>query len=788
MLSDQFIKAGDALSTFDKPVPAPMFRKTFSLDFTPSSASLTVTGLGFYELYINGENVTRGALAPYVCNFDELVVYDEYDLLPYLKKGKNCIGLILGDGFRNNIGGLVWKFDKAACRGPLCTALSFFAEGEGRSLSFEADESFKTHPSAILFNDERMGYIYDSRLEINGWSLPDFDDNCWQNAVFCVSPKGEKRLNEASPVCEFSRIKPVKIEHFDELPFCYRSTLDGAEPYPETVRRDVYVYDFGVNSTGLSEMHIHGNPGQVVTVRHGEWLQQGKFTIGTTAFLPDRDREPEVLSGYLDWAQKDVFILKGGEETLIPHFKFDGFRYLFVEGLLPEQATADAFTFVEIFSDHKERGAFSCSDADLNRLYAMGRRSDLSNFVFFPMDCPHREKNGWTGDASMSAEQMMLQLGCGDSLRFYMNALRNAQRADGALPGIVPTGGWGYEWGNGPTWDSVIFSLPYAVYQMDGDTAIIRENVTLLSRYLDYVAARRDERGLLSIGLGDWVDPDGKNNTAIKAPLIVTDSIMTYYNAKRAEHLFLAVGEAERAAKAEKLAAELREAIRRDLVDFKTMTVDGECQTSQAFGLYAGIFDPEEEKAAFAKLKAIIEKDGETSRCGMIGLRFLFRVLDRFKENELALRMIKSRKFGCYGQWLADPEATTLLENFPLGGGREELSHNHHFLGDILAWMTYAVAGLRPNPTATDTASFEIRPTFLSSLTHAEAYFDAKIGADRQPARIRTAWKRTEDGVILCADVPAGMHGRFFCPDGYASDLDGKELPTGKTEMFVNKM
>jgi len=746
-----------------------------------------VTGLGFYELYLNGENITKGALAPYVSNLDEVVVYDEYDLCPYLKEGKNCIGLILGDGFRNNVGGLVWKFDKAACRGPLCLALSFEALGEGKSLAFEADESFKTHDSAILFNDERLGYVYDSRLELDGWANVGFDDADWKPAKFTEAPKGEKLLSGATPVRVRSRIKPVKIEHFDELPYCYKSTLDGAEPFEETLRRDVYVYDFGVNSTGLSELHIHGKPGQKITVRHGEWLQEGKFTTRTTGFFPDRNKEPDVFDGYIHWVQTDVFILKGGEETLLPHFKFDGFRYLFVEGLLPEQATADAFTFLEIFSDHKERGRFSCSDTDLNRLYDMGRRSDLSNFVFFPMDCPHREKNGWTGDASMSAEHMMLQLECGDSLRFYMHSLKNAQRADGALPGIVPTGGWGYEWGNGPTWDSVIFSLPYAVFQMDGDKEIIKENVSLFEKYLDYVMGRRDERGLLAIGLGDWMDPDGKDNTAIKAPLDVTDSVMTYYNAKRAAHLFRTVGEDEKAEKAEGYMKDLKTAIRKNLIDFDTMTVKGNCQTAQAFPLYVGIFEPEEEKAAFAKLKDIIEKDGETSRCGMIGLRFLFRVLDKFGENELAFRLITSRKFGCYGQWLKDPEATTLLENFPQGGGVEEISHNHHLLGDILAWMTYAVAGLRPNETATDTASFEIRPTFLSALDRADAYFIAKLGEEKKPARIDTAWQKDGDAVRVCVNVPTGMHGKFVCPADYISDFDGKELPVGLTTILCKK-
>ena len=70
--SQQFIKAGDALCDFDNYVNAPYIRKKFNIPFKPEQAEITICGLGFYELYINGKNITKGPLAPYISNPDDI--------------------------------------------------------------------------------------------------------------------------------------------------------------------------------------------------------------------------------------------------------------------------------------------------------------------------------------------------------------------------------------------------------------------------------------------------------------------------------------------------------------------------------------------------------------------------------------------------------------------------------------------------------------------------------------------------------------------------------------------
>ncbi len=752
ILSDSFIKANDALCDFDHHLPAPYFRRAFELPFTPEQAEITICGLGFYELTVNGENVTKGPLAPYISNPDDIRYYDSYDLTKHLKKGKNVIGVLLGNGFRNAFGGFVWDFQKASCRGPVTVALALEAKAGEETFLLEADEQFKTHPSPITFNDLRMGCRYDARLELPNWDCADFDDSDWTPAMRAQTPAGMAKLCEADPIVVTHTLSPVEITHYDELPFAYTSKHPNAEPIEETLHRDVYVYDFGVNTAGVTVLKINGKPGQRITIRHGEYLQNGKFSVNTTIFSSATS-----LKRYLEYGQTDVFVCKGGEETFVPKFKYDGFRYAYVEGLTPEQATPDALTYLVMNSDLEVRADFFCSDETLNKLFVMARRSDLANFYYFPTDCPHREKNGWTGDAAVSAEHMLLNLRASKSLCEWLANVRAAQREDGALPGIVPTGGWGFKWGSGPAWDIVSVYLPYYIYLFDGDVNVIRENAPMILRYLQYARTKRDERGLVAYGLGDWVDPFKRIKGYISSPLHFTDSAVIFDYAQKAAFLFDVIGMENEAEYARALARDMRASIRKHLIDPATLTVAGDCQTSQAVALAYGIFDEAEIPAAQKKLVEIIHRDGDVNACGMLGLRYVFHELSKAGETDLAIKIITSTERSCYGSWVKRG-ATSLLENFPFfEDGIEVSSFNHHFLGDFVSWQIRELGGIKINPTVTDPASFEISPKFAKSLTHATATY---LSAARE--ELKTEWKREGDTITLRVNVPSDMHGEVI--------------------------
>ncbi len=756
MFSERFICAGDKFCDYDTPVAAPMFRKKFVIDRLPDEATLTICGLGFYELFINGKRITNGALAPYISNPDDILYYDRYDLCDELQAGENVIGIMLGNGLMNAFGGSIWDFEKAAWRGAPRVAFALELQNGGDSIVLEADETVKTADSPIWLDDLRIGAFYDATKEMPGWNRPGFDDSSWKPAKPAIRPKGEARLCEAEPVVVYAQKKPVSISYYDDFCYCCKKNNAYKEPIEETRVKDTYLYDFGENNSGVCKLKIRGKAGQKVTLRFAEMVTDGYFTVGSTIFLRDEAKF------YLKYPQMDIYVCKGeGEEEYIPPFTYHGFRYVLVEGITKDQANEDLLTYLIMSSDFKERGDFKCSDEILNSLFEMTKRSDRSNFICFPTDCPHREKNGWTADAALSAEHMLLHMNVGANLREWMRSISKAQADNGMLPGIIPTGGWGFEWGNGPAWDCVCVYVPYYCYQYEGDTDIIRENSSLINRYLRYIDGRLDENGLLAIGLGDWCQPACEEDR-ILSPLIFTDSVMVYDISRKAAYLFRAIGDEKSALYAQDLADRMRRSIRKNLIDFDSMTAVGNCQTSQALIVAMDILNDDEKPAAVERMVQFIHERDDHLLCGVIGGRQIFHVLAEYGYVDLAYKMIARTDFPSYGMWVAEG-ATTLAEEFTKPGNGFN-SRNHHFWGDIAAFFMKRLAGLRPNPYVRDIKEYEIAPIFAKALTNASAYYVSPWG------KVSVSWNRKGDKIELSVSAPDEIYGEIRVPDMYKNE------------------
>ncbi len=741
---NKFIKATNEYTNKEKSVPAPYIRRTFALDFAPTAATLSIVASGFYELYVNGENITKGYLAPYISNPDDVLFYDVYDVGGYLRKGKNTVGIILGNGFANQTV-TSWEFDVASFRAPLCVALELEAVNGEERFTLESDESFKTHPSHIVYDTYRYGTHADARLELSGWSCPDFDDSSWQNTLLADNPKGEILPCTASPIRKREELRPISITKQNGI--CYLKTaFRGGEDFPCT-RIDGYLYDFGKSTAGVCRISIRGDVGQTVTLRHGERLSDdGSFSLNSIHTVKDDTLD------YISLFQTDVYTLRGGDtEVFTPPFTYHGFRYVFVEGITEEQATPDLLTYEVISSDIAKRSDFTSSDETLNTLYGMGINADLSNFHYFPTDCPHREKNGWTGDISVSAEQMLLSFACSEDFRVWLRMLSLAQREDGSLPGIVPTSGWGFAWGNGPMWDSAAVNVPYYAYKYDGRVDILCESSDVIFKYLKYIASRRDERGFVAIGLGDWCQPRGEGED-IAAPLILTDSATVYDIARKSAFIFTVIGDGERRAFAEELATEMRSAIREHLIDFETMTAAGCCQTSQTLIISHGIVDNSEKEAAYKRLIDLTHKKDDHAYCGMIGLRYIFEVLAEGGDIDLALKMICREDEPSYGSMIKRG-ATALCEATAENGFNE--SENHHFLGDIIRIFHSYIGGLRVNPYMRDTSEVLFSPVIPTGIDCAEGSYRFSTG------EARFGWRREKNGVLAYITLPEGAFGHF---------------------------
>lgn len=738
-----FRAASKEFSGYEKDVPAPYMRGSFFLESVPKSAEISITALGFYDLYINGKRLTKGILAPYISNPDQVVVYDKYEIAAFLRKGKNVLGLILGNGFTNNYGGMPWDIDKASFRAAPKTA--FRIESDGRVL-FSSADVLKVYPSPILNDDYREGESYDARKEIAGWNMPELDDTGWKDAITVPAPKGRCVFADFEPIKEYRRRKAVRI-----LPL-----------------KDGFLYDFGVNTAGVPVLKIDGKAGQKITLVCGEWFKDGNMdTKNIQCWSRNRTMDREI--------QKIEYICKGKKgEGFVPCFSYYGCQYVKVTGIEAWQATKELVEFSEQSSALRKTGTFFCSDEYANRTFKNTIRSDFSNFYYFPTDCPHREKTGWTGDAYLSAEQFCLLLDCEKSLRMWLSCIRDCQKENGALPCVVPTAGWGYGWGSGPSWDGVLTALTYMLYRYTGKREILEENAEAIWKYLGFLKSIRKENGTIEYGLGDWCQIGALRDSDPWTPSAVTDTLSALDICNKASRIFSVLGKAEQAKQAAELAESFRVAARNNFVEWKygdSYFCRPYCltQTAQAMMLYRGVYEGEEIPHAALRLKEMLGGTENHMQVGVFGVQALLRTLCEYGMADTAYETAMSPDRPSYGNMI-DHGATSLWEfihSFAKGSRYDVTvgkikSMNHHFWGDIAAWYITYLAGIRINENLDDIYRVDISPYFVKQLDQAEARHEMPYGT------VLSSWQRLNDReILLFVSLPEGSHGKLNLHDGW---------------------
>lgn len=741
-LSGRFIKATNDYSTLEHHVPAPCFRKVFRRKENIETATLKIAALGFYRLFINGTEITSGVLAPYISAPDHFVCVDTYDVSGLIVRGENAIAVMLGNGFMNNPGGYVWDFDKLPWRGAPAFALGLtITDNTHQEDTLHSNASFRWKPSAILFDDIRKGEICDARKRLKGWTEAGYDDEDWQSVTETEDPHGELIPRSSGAVLIKEERRSVSVRPVD----------------------DGYLFDFGLNDSGVCRLRLRGGrKGQEIRMYHGEHLIGGRL-----------DRK-NITCDKTTEHQLDIFISAGeAEEVYTPSFTYHGFRYVYVTGLTKDQLAKDTLTYLVYRPDFKEVGSFASSEKTVNQLEEITIRSALSNFIHIPTDCPQREKNGWTADAALACEMILTHFDAKENYRLWLKSLRMAQREDGALPGIAPSGGWGFGDLRGPAWDCAIVTVPYTIYKYTKDSTILAENAHAIFRYLGYLTTQTDAEGLIYDGLGDWCQTDRSSASDCTAPLEFTNTVMALDSCDKAAEIFGVLHMELQQRFAKDLYARLMRAARKHLIDENAMIAKGNCQTSQAMAIYYKVFRPEEYPMALLHLlKLIYEKDTHMD-VGVLGAKVLFHVLSSFGYTELALKMITRSDFPSYGNWLKKG-ATTLGEDF----SRDEVhvaSLNHIFWGDISYFFLHTLAGIGYSAFEGG-GSARVAPQFPDGLRTAK-------GSLRTPeGELTVSWERKGAEVLLQVDADADVRGEITLPDDwkFADERDTKALIGGR--------
>jgi len=728
--------------------PSPLLRKRFEAPKPVKRATAYVCGLGFYELSINGKRVGDSVLDPAFTRYDKRDLYVTYDVTNLVKQGANAIGVMLGNGWYNCHSRDSWDFDRAPWRNTPRLLFQMRIEyADGSSDLIASDDSWKTTTGPIVFDCIRNGETYDARLERRGWDTAGYSDADWTPALIVDGPGGKLVAQKAHPVKVIETIKAVKI----------------TEPKP-----GAFVFDFGCNIAGWGRLTVAAPIGTKVTIRYDERLHPD----GTL----NQHNAAHIRTGSF---QTDTYITKGvGAETWQPRFVYAGFRYAQVEGY-PGRPTRASLQALVLHTSFEKTGEFECSNDLLNAIQRNTLRSYVSNFLGYPTDCPHREKNGWTGDAQVATETGLYNFGAEpnyarwmydfddcqkrigeDAVASWIGSPGSSREQEGDLPGIVPSGTWGY--GTGPAWDSAYLLIPWHVYLYRGDADVLKAHYDGMKRYVDFLTSRSQDH-IVDYGLGDWCPPEGGAG-GHKTPRALTSTAYYCVDASIVSKVAGMLGKTDDARKYAELADQIKSAFQTRFYNPETATYEGDEQCGMACAIYQGLV-PEREKAkVMMALVADIERRDGHLWAGILGAKYVMHALTDNGRADVAYEIATKRDWPSWGYWI-DQGATSLWEDWRGGG-----SQNHIMFGDIGAWFYQALAGINPDPAKPGFKHIIIHPRPVVDLKWVRAWHKSPYGV------IRSSWKRVGGRFALDIEIPANTTATVYVP---AASREGVSVPPG---------
>ncbi len=723
----------------DSALASPLFRKAFDLEKKIQSAMIFVTAKGLYEAHINGKRVGNQYLTPGWTSYRDHIQYQVYDVTGSLKKGPNAISVFLGDGwYKGRIGFEYQQKFYGDTRALLLQLEIKYTDGTIETIN--TDESWKSCSGPILASNIYDGETYDARLEMPGWTDAGYRENTSWKSVRILERGREKLVGMSGPpVTKHEEFKVVKI---------FKT------PKGETV------VDFGQNLVGWVMLRAKGPSGTKITLSHAEVLDKAGN------FYTDNLRTAK---------QQNNYILKGTDEQIFePHFTFQGFRYVKIEGY-PGELRPDDLTAVALYSNMNTTGKFTTSNVLLNKLQHNIEWGQKGNFVDVPTDCPQRdERLGWTGDAQAFAKTAAYNMDVSGFFTKWMKDVKADQLPNGSIPFVVPNVLSAGDNGSAG-WADVATIIPWDMYVSYGDKGILEAQYESMKKWVDYVSSvTKNDLWNSGFHFGDWLfyRPDDDND----GRAAVTDKYMiaqTFY----AHSTQLLINAAKVLEKNDDVAkySSLLEHIKAAYVN-EYMTPNGKLvsstQTAYVLALQFDMLPENLRQQAAERLVKNVRDYGNHLTTGFLGTPYLCHVLSRFGHEDAAYDLLMQEN---YPSWLYPVKmgATTIWERWdgikPDGSFQtiSMNSFNHYAYGAIGDWMYRNIAGINPVPDQPGYKSVLISPRPGGGLTSASGELETVYG------RIKSSWTIADGIFKLDVTIPANTSATIVLPKSNKKDMVG---------------
>jgi len=696
-------------------------RRSFAISKPVRKALLFVSGLGQYEMWLNGLKVGADWLTPGWTQYAKTVLADSYDVTSLVQGGANALSLHVGNGMYDMFG------DKRGGQQPnslghkkaVCQLMLQY--WDRTSDTIVSDGSWKWSPSSETYSGVFGGEDWVDHKGQFAWRLADFDDSNWPRVTEMTPPKGVLRgLTHAAPPLRTIEIRtPKKI----------------TRPEP-----NILVVDLGQNAPYVPRITLSSYVKRTVKLTPGEVLK------------PDGTVNQQTMRGgkYASYAMS-----VSGIETWNPSFWYCGSKYWQIEATDDVGRAVDPtplllkFEGLMVHADIKPVGHFECSNKLFNETHNLIWWAMASNFASVISDCPHREKSGWLEQDHLMGPGLMYCFDMSAMFRKVIEDMHDTQLQNGMVPTMAPEY-FIYDGGfrDSVEWGGAYLLLPEMVQSWYGKRGLVAEHYDAMKRYVDYLGTQAKD-GVLSNGLGDWngggADP--------RTPVGITDTCYFYDMATTLAKFASSLGKRADAAHYRDLATSIRERFNAKFVDPETGRVGTGSQSGQATALDLGLIGPRLEQKAFDKLLEDVVAHDYSVSCGEVGHPSLLRVLTRFGRADVVARIHLQTDRPGYGYQIKKG-LTTLAESWDAS----LISYNHFMLGHIMEWFYGDLVGIKPDPTGVAFSRSIIQPHPVPGVTWARASYDSVRG------RISCSWKESANRFHMEVTVPANTTATVFVP------------------------
>lgn len=739
----------DSVSQFAR-LSARYLRKEVPVAKKIKKATVYVSGLGLYELYINGRKIGNAVLAPAPTDYSKTVFYNTFDVTPQLVRGKNALAVLLGNGrffaMRQN-----YKPKKWHTFGFPQLLLQLEVEyTDGSRQVTGSDASWKiTADGPIRTNNEYDGEEYNATKELTGWDRAGYNDAGWLNAERVKAPGGRLIAQPNPPMKVMQQVQPVSIKQLS----------------PGT-----YILDMGQNMAGWLKLRVTGNRGEQVRLRFAESLQ------------PDGSL---YLANLRDARVTDKYTLKGGgTETWHPRLVYHGFRYVEITGWPGTPALSD-FVGEVVYDDLPTTGSLETSNPILNQIHQNAFWGIRSNYKGMPVDCPQRnERQPWLGDRTMGAYGESFLFNNSTLYAKWLADIEDAQTPEGSIPDVAPN--FWYYYKDNMTWPGAFLTISDMLYRQYGDKRPIEIHYPAMKKWLSYMKQkyRTPDYIMTKDSYGDWcVPPESPELIHSKDPARATDPQLIatayyYYLLGVMQRFATLTGNRQDVAGFGVEAARVKEAFNAKFYHKATAQYSNNTVTANLLPLAFNLVPGADSSRVFENIthKILVENGGHIST-GVIGTQWLMRWLTLYGRADIAYRLAANTTYPSWG-YMIENGATTIWELWNGNTANPAMNSQNHvmLLGDLLVWMYEDLGGIQSDTKEVGFEKIIMKPSFVSGLDFVRASHDSPYG------KISSSWKKDAALLSWQISVPGNTTAVLYVPASAAGDVKEGGVPAAHAE------